>query len=113
MSSGEASRLAAAVVDADALLGDDFGGEKRSLGRPWYTHLESGRAAEYFADVAASDDENEARTVTDGREDGKWRVGGTLKVGSSSSPSLLNSSLPSFFLPSSSSSLDPSHPTVP
>ena len=69
--------------------------------------------AKVIRDVAASDDENEARTVTDGREDGKWRVGGTLKVGSSSSPSLLNSSLPSFFLPSSSSSLDPSHPTVP
>ncbi len=55
MPPAEAASLAAAVVDADALLGDDFGGEQRSLGRPWYTHLESGRAAEYFADVAASD----------------------------------------------------------
>jgi hypothetical protein len=50
-----AAAAARAVIAADALLGDDFGGEQRSLGRPWYTHLESGRAAEYFADVEASD----------------------------------------------------------
>jgi hypothetical protein len=33
----------------------DFGGAQHSLGRAWYTHLEQGLAAAYFADVAASD----------------------------------------------------------
>lgn len=51
----EATSLARRVIDADDELGDDFGGEQRSLGRPWYTHMETGRAAEYFRDAAASD----------------------------------------------------------
>jgi hypothetical protein len=51
----DAARHARAVLDAEDDLGDDFGGEQRSLGRPWYTHMESGRAAEYFRDAAASD----------------------------------------------------------
>lgn len=55
MASPEARALAARVLAAAAELGDDFGGEQRSLGRPWYTHMESGRAAEYFRDAAASD----------------------------------------------------------
>jgi hypothetical protein len=33
----------------------DFGGAQFSLGRAWYTHLEQGRAGEYFASVLASD----------------------------------------------------------
>ncbi|HSO35758.1 MAG TPA: hypothetical protein VLT33_24685 [Labilithrix sp.] len=33
----------------------DFGGAQFSVGRAWYTHLEQGRAAEYFAAVAESD----------------------------------------------------------
>jgi hypothetical protein len=33
----------------------DFGGEQFSLGRAFYTHLETDRTAEYFEDAAASD----------------------------------------------------------
>jgi hypothetical protein len=33
----------------------DFGGAQHSVGRAWYTHLEQGRAAEYFAGTLASD----------------------------------------------------------
>lgn len=33
----------------------DFDGAQFSLGRAWYTHLEQGRAADYFANVSASD----------------------------------------------------------
>jgi hypothetical protein len=55
MPEADARALARDVLAADDLLGDDFGGEQRSLGRPWYTHLESGRAAEYFRDAAVSD----------------------------------------------------------
>lgn len=55
MSGAEAAAAAAAVLHAEADLGDDFGGEQRSLGRPWYTHMETGRAADYFRDAAASD----------------------------------------------------------
>jgi len=55
MPAPRARSLARAVLDAEADLGDDFGGEQRSLGRPWYTHMETGRAAEYFRDARASD----------------------------------------------------------
>jgi len=55
MTAAEAAALAARVLAADDDLGDDFGGEQRSLGRPWYTHMETGRAAEYFRDAVASD----------------------------------------------------------
>lgn len=33
----------------------DFGGEQYALGRAFYTHFETGRSGEYFADAAASD----------------------------------------------------------
>jgi hypothetical protein len=33
----------------------DFDGEQFCLGRAWYTHLETDRVAEYFADAAATD----------------------------------------------------------
>lgn len=33
---------------------EDFAGEQFALGRAFYTHVESGRAAEYFADAARS-----------------------------------------------------------
>ncbi len=38
----------------------DFGGEQFALGRAFYTHLETGRSAAYFRDVAASDARVEA-----------------------------------------------------
>ena len=44
-----------AVLDARDRWTADFGGAQFSLGRPFYTHLETGRAAEYFAHCAASD----------------------------------------------------------
>jgi hypothetical protein len=46
---------AAAVRGARAAWVTDFGGAQFSLGRAWYTHLEQGRAAEYFAAVSESD----------------------------------------------------------
>lgn len=39
---------------------EDFGGEQFALGRAFYTHFETGRSAEYFADAAASDARVEA-----------------------------------------------------
>lgn len=51
----QAARWAAGVRDARAAWLSDFGGAQFSLGRAWYTHLEQGRAAHYFAGVAASD----------------------------------------------------------
>ncbi|MBS2013880.1 MAG: 2OG-Fe(II) oxygenase [Deltaproteobacteria bacterium] len=54
----EASRAASwveGVVAARAAWVEDFGGAQFSLGRAWYTHLEQGRAAEYFTDTEASD----------------------------------------------------------
>ncbi len=44
-----------AVLDARDRWTADFGGAQFSLGRPFYRHLETGRAAEYFAHCAASD----------------------------------------------------------
>lgn len=46
---------AGAVRAARASWVTDFGGAQHSVGRAWYTHLEQGRAAQYFAEVAASD----------------------------------------------------------
>ena len=46
---------AAGVRSARESWVSDFGGAQHSVGRAWYTHLEQGRAAEYFAAVAASD----------------------------------------------------------
>jgi hypothetical protein len=50
-----ARRWAAGVRAARDAWVTDFGGAQFSLGRAWYTHLEQGRSADYFADVAASD----------------------------------------------------------
>lgn len=47
--------LTRAVYAARAQWTADFGGEQFSLGRAFYTHLETGLAAEYFARCAASD----------------------------------------------------------
>ena len=55
MPAHEALACAARVVDASADLVNDFGGEQQALGRAFYTHLESGAAATYFAQQAASD----------------------------------------------------------
>jgi hypothetical protein len=51
----KAREWAAGVKEARAHWISDFGGAQYSLGRAWYTHLEQGRAREYFADPAASD----------------------------------------------------------
>lgn len=44
-----------AVMAARSLWTADFGGEQHSLGRAFYTHLETGQSALYFSDAAASD----------------------------------------------------------
>lgn len=46
---------AAAVLAARADWTQDFDGEQFSLGRAFYTHLETDRADRYFADATASD----------------------------------------------------------
>ena len=51
----QARAFAEGVRAARADWNTDFEGAQFSLGRAWYTHLEQGRAAEYFADVARSD----------------------------------------------------------
>ncbi len=51
----EASAWARAVLAARAEWNADFGGEQWSLGRAFYTHLETERAREYFREAAASD----------------------------------------------------------
>lgn len=43
------------VYEARASWIDDFGKAQHSLGRAWYTHLEQGRTAEYFAGAESSD----------------------------------------------------------
>jgi hypothetical protein len=43
------------VLAARSAWTHDFGGEQYALGRAFYTHLETDRAAEYFADAARSD----------------------------------------------------------
>lgn len=45
----------AGVVAARDAWVSDFDGEQFCLGRAWYTHLEQGRAGDYFANVSASD----------------------------------------------------------
>jgi hypothetical protein len=50
-----AEAWASAVRAARASWVSDFDGAQFSLGRAWYTHLEQGRAGEYFAAVAESD----------------------------------------------------------
>jgi hypothetical protein len=51
----QAEGWAAGVQAARDAWVRDFDGEQFSVGRAWYTHLEQGRAGEYFADVSASD----------------------------------------------------------
>jgi hypothetical protein len=51
----EAAKIAARVLGARDRWTSDFDGEQYSLGRAFYTHLETGRTREYFAGQAASD----------------------------------------------------------
>lgn len=51
----QCAQWAQAVLEARSSWTEDFGGEQFALGRAFYTHVESGRAAEYFADARASD----------------------------------------------------------
>lgn len=54
-SAAECADLAARVRDAREHWTADFGGEQYTLGRAFYTHLETGRAGEYFAAVRGAD----------------------------------------------------------
>jgi hypothetical protein len=56
----EAADWAARVLAARSHWHPDFGGEQFTLGRAFYTHLEEGRLAEYFARARAADAEVEA-----------------------------------------------------
>ena len=49
------SRWVEGVLASRDAWTEDFDGEQYSLGRAFYTHLETGRSREYFADAAASD----------------------------------------------------------
>jgi hypothetical protein len=51
----DCARWVRAVMEARGEWVEDFGGEQFALGRAFYTHVESGRAAEYFADTKGSD----------------------------------------------------------
>jgi hypothetical protein len=55
LDAAECARWASAVLAAEGAWTADWGGEQFSLGRAFYTHLEQGRAREYFANAAASD----------------------------------------------------------
>jgi hypothetical protein len=55
LDAAEAGRLAARVLEGREQWTSDFGGEQFALGRAFYTHLETGRTKEYFAEAAASD----------------------------------------------------------
>lgn len=59
-SAGECAALTARVLAARDQWTADFGGEQFTLGRAFYTHLETGRAGEYFAAVRAADARVEA-----------------------------------------------------
>ena len=50
-----AEAWATGVQEARGAWVSDFDGEQFTVGRAWYTHLEQGRAADYFANVSASD----------------------------------------------------------
>ncbi len=54
------ARWVEGVMGAREAWTEDFGGEQLSLGRAFYTHLETGRSKLYFADAAASDARVEA-----------------------------------------------------
>jgi hypothetical protein len=49
------AELSRAVLAARPQWTPDFGGEQFTLGRAFYTHLETGRSKEYFAGAAQSD----------------------------------------------------------
>ncbi len=51
----ECASLSASVLAARDAWTSDFDGEQFSLGRAFYTHLETGRAGEYFAHVREAD----------------------------------------------------------
>jgi hypothetical protein len=51
----QAEAWAAGVQAARDAWVSDFDGAQFSVGRAWYTHLEQGRAGDYFANVNASD----------------------------------------------------------
>jgi hypothetical protein len=55
MDAAAAGRMTADVLAARDRWTPDFGGEQFALGRAFYTHLETGRTKEYFAEAAASD----------------------------------------------------------
>src|SRR6185369_361740 len=50
-----AAALSEVVLAARERWTPDFGGEQFTLGRAFYTHLETGRSKEYFAGAAQSD----------------------------------------------------------
>ncbi len=49
-----AATLASAVLGAESSWTPDFGGEQFALGRAFYTHFETARSKEYFADAERS-----------------------------------------------------------
>ena len=51
----QCARWARAVAEARARWTSDFGGEQYSLGRAFYTHLETAQSTDYFRDAAGSD----------------------------------------------------------
>jgi hypothetical protein len=51
----EAAALTRRVLAARESWTSDFGGEQFALGRAFYTHLETGRGRQYFAEAARSD----------------------------------------------------------
>ena len=55
VSAERAEAWAVGVAGAREAWVSDFGGEQFTVGRAWYTHLEQGRAADYFANASASD----------------------------------------------------------
>lgn len=54
-SAHECAELTARVLSARDAWTEDFGGEQFTLGRAFYTHLETGRAGEYFSRVREAD----------------------------------------------------------
>ena len=55
LDAARATEWAHAVLAAEAQWNADFEGEQFSVGRAFYTHLETERAAEYFREAARSD----------------------------------------------------------
>jgi hypothetical protein len=72
-------RDAARVLEARSRWTSDFAGEQFTLGRAFYTHLETGRAGVYFANARRADDEVE--TVLPGLQEEMRRLYGRLVGG--------------------------------